>query len=650
MAEQMTEKKGVQIAEQEAEQTARQNAGIKADTGPDIIKSFVRNLPSAPGVYRMLDAAGGVIYVGKARNLKARVNNYTRLKGNPSRICRMISATAHMEFVRTKTEAEALLLEANMIKRLKPRFNVLLRDDKSFPYILIATDHAAPQLLKHRGTRRRQGHYFGPFASATAVERTLAALQKAFLLRNCSDSYYAGRSRPCLQHQIKRCAAPCTGKISAGDYQKLVEDARAFLAGRSKTVQTDLSNAMNRAAGALDFEQAATLRDRLSALALVLSQGDMSAKTVEEADIFAIHQQAGGFCVQVFFFRAFQNWGNHAFYPRAAPDLSEAEVLGPFLTQFYEGRTPPGQILLSHDISERELVAEALSARAGHKVKVLVPRRGEKIELVRHASNNAREALARQMAETATQKKLLKGVAEAFKLERAPRRIEIYDNSHTSGTNAIGAMVVAGSEGLSKKHYRTFNIKSADLTPGDDFAMMREVLLRRFSRLVKESAPDGTNQSTDMPDWPDLLLIDGGKGQLSAVENVLKELELPVKISLVGMAKGEERDAGKETFHQRGRPPFMLAARDPVLYYLQRLRDEAHRFAIGTHRARRKKSFIKNPLDEIEGVGPTRKRVLLNHFGSAKAVSRAALEDLTSVHGISKQMAQIIYDHFNRPD
>ncbi len=632
------------------EQTPKTSPDAEAgpQTGPDVIKAFVKNLPSAPGVYRMLDTGGHVIYVGKARNLKSRVNNYTRYEGNVVRTQRMILATANMEFVRTQTEAEALLLEANMIKRLKPRYNVLLRDDKSFPYILIATDHNAPQLLKHRGSRRRPGHYFGPFASATAVERTLAALQKAFLLRNCSDSYYSARTRPCLQHQIKRCSAPCTGYISDTDYSKLVDDARAFLAGRSRSVQKELSEEMNLAAKALDFERAALLRDRLSALALILSQGDMSTKTVEEADIFAIHQQAGRFCVQVFFYRAYQNWGNHAFHPRAGTELSEGDVLGPFLAQFYESRTPPKNILISHEIEERELIAEALSTRADHKISILVPRRGEKKELVNHALTNAREALGRLLAETATQKTLLEGVKEAFDLEAPPARIEIYDNSHISGTNAIGAMVVAGGEGLSKKHYRTFNIKSADLTPGDDFGMMREVLTRRFSRLAKESTPEAMDQVTGMPDWPDLLLIDGGKGQLSAVREVLEALDLPKQITLVGIAKGEDRDAGRETFHQPGRQPFMLPARDPVLYYVQRLRDEAHRFAIGTHRARRKKEFVKNPLDEIEGIGPARKRALLNQFGSAKAVSRAALSDLTAAPGISKQMAQTIYDHFNR--
>ncbi len=630
---------------------------VNPQTGPEIIQSFVRNLPSAPGVYRMLNTDGHVIYVGKARSLKSRVSNYTRYEGNPVRTCRMIAATAHMEFVRTQTEAEALLLEANMIKRLKPRYNVLLRDDKTFPYILIATDHDAPQLLKHRGARRTQGHYFGPFASATAVERTLAALQKAFLLRNCSDSYYSARSRPCLQHQIKRCAAPCTREISKDAYGELVEGARQFLTGKSKSIQTDLSKNMHKAADNEDFEQAAILRDRLSALALIQGQGDVSANGVKEADIFAIHQQAGQFCVQVFFFRAFQNWGNHAFYPRADTDLGEADVLGPFLMQFYQNRVPPKQILISHPVEEMDLIAQALSEKTDYKVTILVPQRGEKHDLVNHALVNAREALGRQMAETATQKKLLTGVKEAFDLKHTPRRIEVYDNSHISGTNAVGAMIVAGAEGLSKKHYRTFNIKNEDLTPGDDFGMMREVLTRRFSRLMKENPDEeiitdeeAIEDANALPDWPDLLLIDGGKGQLSAVRDVLKELKMPRDIKLVGIAKGENRDAGLETFHITGRQPFMLPARDPVLYYVQRLRDEAHRFAIGTHRARRKKNFVKNPLDEIEGIGPGRKRALLNHFGSAKSVSRAALNDIAQVPGVSTKLAQIIYDHFNPTD
>lgn len=635
--------------------------------GPDVIKSFVRTLPSSAGVYRMFDKHGEVIYVGKARSLKARVSNYTRFEGNPVRICRMIAATCAMEFVQTETEAEALLLEANMIKRLRPRYNVLLRDDKSFPYILLATDHDAPQLLKHRGARRRKGHYFGPFANATAVERTLSALQKAFLLRNCTDSYYAGRTRPCLQHQIKRCAAPCTGEISHKDYAKLVDDSKLFLEGKSRTIQEHLSKDMNKAAEDLDFERAALLRDRLSALALIQSNGDSAAQSVEEADVFAVHQQAGQFCVQVFFFRAHQNWGNHAFRPRADATMDEPDVLGPFLMQFYDSRPPPRQILLSHAVEDSALIESVLSERAGHKVSISVPQRGEKKELVQNALTNAREALGRQLSETASQKNLLKGVAETFDLPQVPRRIEIYDNSHIQGTNAIGAMVVAGPEGLSKKHYRTFNIKSEEITPGDDFGMMGEVLTRRLTRLANEvdepTNPEDNSNAADeeleidadvdldaVPDWPDLLLIDGGLGQLNAVRTVMKELKLQDKIAVVGIAKGEDRDAGRETFHMSGKQPFMLPARDPVLYYVQRLRDEAHRFAIGTHRARRKTSQMKNPLDEIEGIGPTRKRALLNHFGSAKAVSRAGLSDLSSINGISKAKAQLIYDHFNRSE
>lgn len=615
--------------------------------GADIIRNFVKTLPTGPGVYRMFDADGEVIYVGKARNLKARVSNYTRPEGLAIRIRRMIDATRNMEFVRTETEAEALLLEANLIKRLKPRFNVLLRDDKSFPYILIATEHEAAELRKHRGSRSKQGHYFGPFASALAVKRTINALQRAFLLRTCSDSFYKARTRPCMLHQIKRCSAPCTGEISLNDYNELVSEARQFLSGKSKVVQEHLAAEMNTASENLDFERAALLRDRLSALALVQSTGDVVARSVEEADVFAISHEAGQFCVQVFFFRAYQNWGNHAFRPRADAAVPEAEVLEAFLTQFYEDRVPPRLILISHDLAERELIEEALSARAGYRVYIQTPQRGEKKELVAHALTNAREALGRQLAEGATQKTLLEGVANLFGLDEPPRRIEVYDNSHISGTNAVGAMIVAGEEGLSKKHYRTYNIRSTDITPGDDFGMMREVLTRRFSRLANESPTDAEDDQTGMPDWPDLVFIDGGAGQLNAVREVIAGLNLPREMIFIGIAKGEERDAGREKFHMEGREPFMLPHRDPVLYYVQRLRDEAHRFAIGTHRARRKKDITKNPLDEIEGIGPTRKRALLQRFGSAKAVSRAALADLASVPGVSSALAQQIYDHFN---
>lgn len=616
--------------------------------GPEVIKNFVRTLPSAPGVYRMLDENGEVIYVGKARSLKSRVTNYTRPEGLSVRIQRMIMATVSMEFVRTETEAEALLLEANLIKRLKPRFNVLLRDDKSFPYILIATDHEAPELTKHRGSRRRPGHYFGPFASAVAVSRTIASLQKAFLLRNCSDSFYAARTRPCLQFQIKRCAAPCTREISLEAYGELVEDARLFLTGKSQTVRDHLQTDMASAAENLDFERAALLRDRLSALAHIQSQGDATAKSVEEADVFAIHHEGGQFCVQVFFFRAFQNWGNHAFRPKADDSLSDAEVLEAFIGQFYEDRTPPRLVLLSHEMSEPDVLEEALRTRAGYKVRIETPQRGEKRDLVNHALQNAREALGRQLAEGASHRALLEGVGEIFGLEETPRRIEVYDNSHISGTNAVGGMIVAGEEGFSKKHYRTFNIKSTDITPGDDFGMMREVLTRRFTRLAAESETDAEDEQTGMPDWPDVVFIDGGAGQLNAVKEVIAELNLPKEVTFIGIAKGEERDAGREKFFMEGKDAFMLPHRDPVLYYVQRLRDEAHRFAIGTHRARRKKDVVKNPLDEIEGIGPTRKRALLNHFGSAKAVARASLMDLEAVPSISKAMAQLVYDHFNR--
>ncbi len=617
-------------------------------SGPEVIKDFVRTLPASPGVYRMLDEAGEVIYVGKARSLKARVTNYTRPDGLPTRIQRMIYATRTMEFVRTETEAEALLLEANLIKRLRPRFNVLLRDDKSFPYILIATEHEAPELSKHRGTRRKQGHYFGPFASALAVKRTITSLQKAFLLRTCSDSFYKARTRPCMLYQIKRCAGPCTGEISLTDYAELVDEARQFLSGKTKSVQDHLQRDMNAAAENLDFERAAMMRDRLSALALVQSQGDIASKTVEEADVFAVAHEAGQFCVQVFFFRAFQNWGNHAYRPRADSTLTENEVLEAFLVQFYEDRTPPKLVLVSQPLAEQDLIEEALSSRTGYKVSVQQPQRGEKRELVAYAHNNAREALGRQLAEGATQRTLLEGVAELFGLDEPPQRIEVYDNSHISGTNAVGAMIVAGEEGFSKKHYRTFNIKNTELTPGDDFGMMREVLTRRFSRLAAESDVSAEDEQTGMPDWPDVVFIDGGAGQLNAVREVITGLNLPKEVTFIGIAKGEERDAGREKFFMEGKDAFMLPHRDPVLYYVQRLRDEAHRFAIGTHRAKRKKEAIKNPLDEIDGIGPTRKRALLQHFGSAKAVSRASLSDLAQIPGVSSQMAQLIYDHFNR--
>ncbi|PVB60294.1 excinuclease ABC subunit C [Labrenzia sp. 011] len=641
---------------------AEETAPVK--TGVEVIADEVKRLPNGPGVYRMLDDKGEVLYVGKARSLKKRVTSYTRLQGQSSRILRMIMATAAMEFVVTKTEPEALLLEANLIKRLRPRFNVLLRDDKSFPYILVTGDHEAPAIVKHRGARKRKGAYFGPFASAGAVDRTINALQKAFLIRTCSDSYYENRTRPCLQYQIKRCSAPCTGEIAPEDYAGLVSEAKAFLSGRSQLIKTQLARQMEAASADLEFERAAIYRDRLSALSHVQAHQGINPQTVEEADVFAIHQDGGQTCVQVFFFRTGQNWGNRAYFPKADKSLEEADILESFLAQFYDDKPAPKQILLSHALGEQELLAEALSERSGRKIEVATPRRGEKKELVDHALTNAREALGRRLAETSSQARLLKGVAEAFGLAAVPRRIEVYDNSHIMGTNAVGGMIVAGVEGFAKGQYRKFNIKSEDLVPGDDYGMMREVLSRRFSRLLKEHAreeppaagdtaaredPEATDAApatADMPAWPDLLLIDGGQGQLTAARETLESLGI-TDVPLVGIAKGPDRDAGREKFFMPGRQSFMLPERDPVLYFVQRLRDEAHRFAIGSHRARRKKDITRNPLDEIAGVGPTRKKALLRHFGTAKAVSKAGVDDLAAVPGISEAIAKLVYDHFH---
>ena len=617
--------------------------------GVEVIQKALRTLPSSPGVYRMIDGAGEVLYVGKARNLKKRVANYARGVGHTSRIARMIAETASMEFVTTETETEALLLEANYIKQLKPRFNVLMRDDKSFPYILITSDHAAPQLTKHRGARNRPGQYFGPFASVWAVNRTITALQRAFLLRTCTDSYFENRSRPCLLFQIKRCAGPCTGEIDAAGYRTLVEEARDFLTGKSQAVKTRLADDMQAAAGALEFETAARIRDRLAALSAVVSSQDINPQSVEEADVFALHEEAGQFCIEAFFFRNYQNWGNRAYYPKADRSVPVEEVLGQFVAQFYDDKPAPRLVLLSHPVEDADLLAEALSLRAGAKVEVAVPKRGEKRDLVDHAATNAREALSRRLTDTASQKQLLMALGHAFGLEAPPRRVEIYDNSHIMGTNAVGAMVVAGAMGFSKPHYRTFNIKSQELTPGDDFGMMREVLTRRFARLQKEAPrtePSADPADDAMPDWPDLVLIDGGKGQLDAARTVLGELGIE-GVPLIGVAKGVDRDAGRETFFLPGRDPFRLAPRDPALYFVQRLRDEAHRFAIGTHRARRKKDFTKNPLDEIAGIGPQRKRALLLHFGTAKAISRASLEDLATAPGVNAATARAVYDFFH---
>ncbi|RDC72090.1 excinuclease ABC subunit UvrC [Rhodovulum sp. 12E13] len=626
----------------EPDQIAQSDAGRNdADppTGHACIQGYLQTLDGSPGVYRMLDAQARVLYVGKARNLKARVSSYARPSGHSPRIARMISETAQMMFLTTRTETEALLLEQNLIKQLKPRYNVLLRDDKSFPNILITGDHPYPQIRKHRGRKATKGHYFGPFASAGAVNRTLNQLQKVFLLRNCTDSTFETRTRPCLLYQIKRCSAPCVGKISEADYAGLVKDAERFLQGRSTKVQAKLAEEMQAASEAMEFERAAALRDRIRALTQVQSVQGINPQGVAEADVIALHMEGGQACVQVFFIRANQNWGNRDYYPRTGGTESPAEVLQAFLAQFYDDKEPPRQVILSDDVEDRALVAELLSEKAKRRVDLLVPQRGEKKELVAGALRNARESLARKMAESTAQAKLLKGLAEAFDLPQPPRRVEVYDNSHIMGTDAVGAMIVAGPEGFVKSQYRKFNIKGDALTPGDDFGMMKEVLTRRFQRLMKED-PDRETEN-----WPDLLLIDGGAGQVSAVAEIMAELGVE-NIPFVGVAKGVDRDAGKEEFHRPGQRPFALRHNDPVLYFVQRLRDEAHRFAIGAHRQKRGKAVGATPLDDIPGVGATRKRALLAHFGSAKAVSRANLADLKAVDGISEGLAEKIYDFF----
>jgi excinuclease ABC subunit C len=704
--------------------------------GRAAIARHARLAPSSPGVYRMSDANGDVLYVGKAKNIKKRVTAYARPTAYDPRIERMVAATAALEFVSTETETEALLLEANLIKRLRPRFNVLLRDDKSFPYILITGDHWAPQILKHRGARGRAGHYYGPFASVWAVNRTITALQRAFLLRSCSDGFFESRTRPCLLHQIKRCSGPCTREIDFAEYTELVCEANAFLSGKSRAVKEELASEMEKASAALDFERAAVYRDRLAALSAVQSHQGINPRGVEEADVFAVHQEGGFTCVEVFFFRTGQNWGNRAYFPKADRSLAPGEVLGAFLAQFYDDKPCPRCIFLSHDIEERALLAEALTAKSDHKVEVLLPQRGEKKELVDHALANAREALGRKLADTSSQHKLLAALADCFALVRPPRRIEVYDNSHIHGTNAVGAMIVAGPEGFRKNQYRKFNIRSTDLTPGDDFAMMREVLGRRFKRLLAEapragsasdsvalqdnstgipaeptgprearpddrlherrdptlgarmrgelgpgsalravrddkeqehaeggasasieSAParprDSGDERVDSEDgdgtespWPDLVLIDGGRGQLSAACETLATLGI-TDVPLVGIAKGPDRDAGRETFFLPGREPFKLKPRDPLLYFVERLRDEAHRFAVGSHRARRRRDIRESGLQEIPGIGPTRKRALLQHFGTLKAIERASLSDLAQVAGINAETARKIYDFFH---
>jgi excinuclease ABC subunit C len=716
-------------------------AGLGA--GRSVISEFAKHAPQGPGVYRMIGAGGEVLYVGKAKNIRKRVLSYARPTGEVTRIARMVAITASIEFVTTATETQALLLEANLIKRLRPRFNVLLRDDKSFPYILISKDERPAQILKHRGARSREGDYFGPFAAVNAVNRTITALERAFLIRSCSDAVFDSRTRPCLLYQIKRCSAPCTGEISRAAYDELVREAKEFLSGRSRAVREDLAREMDQAAEALDFERAAVLRDRLAALAAVQAHQDINPRDLEEADVFAVFQDGGFFCIEVFFFRSCQNWGNRAYFPRADRSLAPGEVLGAFLAQFYDDKPCPRLILLSEEIEDRELLAQALAIKSDRKVEILVPRRGGKRDVIEHALANAREALGRKLAEAASQQRLLAALAGTFGLVGPPRRIEVYDNSHIQGTNAVGAMIVAGPEGLRKNQYRKFNIKSADITPGDDFGMMREVLTRRFKRLLNEqprphpplerphpplkgegkvgfsaaegspgwgdggaanaghaafaealSPPPGpltrsdgsaTQQSdrsrqqptsvgggggppfrdgppspphgetvepsqsadkdTEQP-WPDLVLIDGGEGQLRAARETLAALGI-ADVPIVGIAKGPDRDAGRETFHKPDRQPFRLPPRDPVLYFVQRLRDEAHRFAIGSHRQRRSRDIREAGLQEIAGIGPTRKRALLRHFGTLKAVERASISDLIQVSGISAETARRIYDFFH---
>ena len=609
-------------------------------TGANLILKYVRQLDASPGVYRMLDAQARVLYVGKARNLKARVSNYARPTGHSSRIARMISETAQMMFLTTKTETEALLLEQNLIKQLKPRYNVLLRDDKSFPNILVTTEHEFPQIKKHRGAKKEKGAYYGPFASAGAVNKSLNQLQRVFQLRNCSDAMFETRTRPCLQYQIKRCSGPCVGRISARDYRASVKDAQRFLSGKSTEIQESLASQMAQASEAMEFERAAALRDRIRAMTQVQTNQGINPRTVSEADIIALHIEGGQACVQVFFIRANQNWGNRDFYPRISADHTHAEVLEAFVGQFYSSKEAPRQLILSHDIENADLVSAALSEAAGRKVEVIYPQRGEKFELVSGALRNAKESMALRMSETATQAKLLRGIAEAFDLDDAPTRIEVFDNSHIQGAHAVGAMIVSGPDGFLKNQYRKFNIRGDDLTPGDDFGMMKEVMTRRFTRLIKED-PERTSES-----WPDLLLIDGGAGQVSAVAEILETLGVE-DVPMVGVAKGVDRDHGKEEFYIPGRSVFALQRNDPVLYFVQRMRDEAHRFAIGTHRAKRAKAISANPLDDIAGIGASRKRALLAHFGSAKAVSRANLADLKAVDGISAAMAEKIYDFFH---
>jgi excinuclease ABC subunit C len=619
--------------------------------GHAAIEQAVRLAPTSPGVYRMLNAANDVLYVGKAKNVRKRLASYARITAlQPARIMRMIAATVSLEIISTSTETEALLLEANLIKQLRPRFNVQLRDDKSFPYILITGDHWAPQILKHRGAQTRPGRYFGPFASAGAVNRTITALQRAFLVRSCTDAFFESRTRPCLLYQIRRCSGPCTSEIDFPGYTELVREAKDFLSGRSHLVKQQLAGEMEKASAELAFETAALYRDRLAALSAIQSQQGINPRTVEEADVFAIHQEGGYSCVEVFFFRTGQNWGNRAYFPRAEKSFTPEEVLASFLAQFYDDKPPPKLILLSHQIEECELLANALSIKAGFKVEVSTPRRGEKKELVAHALINAREALGRKLADTATQGGLLQGLVTTLELPRQPKRIEVYDNSHIQGTNAVGAMIVAGPDGFIKNQYRKFNIRSEGLTPGDDYAMMREVLQRRFKRLLTPSAEgDAAKPRADddsFPQWPDLVIIDGGRGQLSAVREIFESLGL-TQVSLLAVAKGPDRDAGRETLFMPDREAIKLEPRDPVLYFIQRLRDEAHRFVIGSHRKLRKKDIREAGLQEIPGIGPSRKRALLHHFGTLKEIERASIADLGKVPGVSAESARKIFEFFH---
>ncbi|WP_024507620.1 excinuclease ABC subunit UvrC [Bradyrhizobium sp. ARR65] len=647
-AEEDDEARLPELAEESTEAVAEGPLAI----GHAAIEKAVRLAPTSPGVYRMLNAAHDVLYVGKAKNVRKRLSSYARVNAPlAARILRMIAATVSVEIVSTSTETEALLLEANLIKQLRPRFNVQLRDDKSFPYILITGDHWAPQILKHRGAQSRPGRYFGPFASAGAVNRTITALQRAFLIRSCTDSFFESRTRPCLLYQIKRCAGPCTREIDFPGYTKLVGEAVDFLSGRSQQVKQELAAEMEKASRELEFETAALYRDRLAALSAIQSQQGINPRTVEEADVFAIHQEGGYSCVEVFFFRTGQNWGNRAYFPRAEKSFTPEEVLSSFLAQFYDDKPPPKLVLLSHEIEECELLADALSVKAGHKVEVSVPKRGEKKELVAHALTNAREALGRKLADTSTQGRLLEGLATTLGLPHPPRRIEVYDNSHIQGTNAVGAMIVAGPEGFAKNQYRKFNIKSEGLTPGDDYAMMREVLQRRFKRLVSANNEEAgkANEKRDddsFPQWPDLVIIDGGRGQLNAAKEILDGLGA-TQVSLLGVAKGPDRDAGRETLFMPDRDAIKLEPRDPVLYFIQRLRDEAHRFVIGSHRKLRKKDIREAGLQEIPGIGPSRKRALLHHFGTLKEIERASIADLGKVPGVSAESARKIFEFFH---